>query len=142
MIYDYLVELSRGHGLKNPNALLVYTSIQQRVSNASHARVGGKITDSTRGRSPDEVGNTTGRQQDLLEQALGCESAELARLYASEMQLAEIIGRAEQAAEALLSTVFQMPIHQTAEFSSVFAIKLKQLMKEPCGGDLEAPRGH
>jgi hypothetical protein len=66
----------------------------------------------------------------------------LARLYVGEMQLAEIIVRAEQAAEAHLCTVFQMPLHQTAEFSNVFAIKLKQLMKEPCGGDLEAPRGH
>jgi hypothetical protein len=57
------------------------------------------------------------------------------------MQLAEIVVRAEQAAEAQLCTVFQMPIQQAAEFSRVFAVKLKQLMKEPCGGDLEAPRG-
>jgi hypothetical protein len=57
------------------------------------------------------------------------------------MQLAEIVVRAEQAAEDQLCTVFQMPRHQPAEFSHVFAVKLKQLMKEPCGGDLEAPRG-
>jgi|ERR1700732_726826 hypothetical protein len=103
--------------------------------------VGVKIIDSTRGRSAGRGRNTTGRQYHLLEDALGCEGAELARIYVGEVQLAEIVVRAEQAAEDQLCTVFQMPRHQPAEFSHVFAVKLKQLMKEPCGGDLEAPRG-
>lgn len=83
---------------------------------------------------------TTGRHQSLLEQALGCESAELARLYVGEIQLADIVDRAEQAAQAQLRTVFQLRLDQQAEFERVFAVKLKQFMKEPCGGDLEAPR--
>jgi hypothetical protein len=62
-------------------------------------------------------------------------------MYVGETQLADIVVRAEQAAEAQLSRVIQMPLDHQVEFSHVFAIKLKQLMKEPCGGDLEAPRG-
>ena len=81
-----------------------------------------------------------GRLYSLLEQALGCEGAELARMYVGEAELADIVVRAEQAAEAQLCTVFQMPLAQDAEFSRVFAVKLKQFMKESCGGDLEAPR--
>ena len=72
---------------------------------------------------------------------MGCEGAELALLYVGERQLGEIAARAEQAAKAQISTVFQMPLEPDAEFSRVFAVKLKQLMKDPCGGDLEAPRG-
>jgi hypothetical protein len=105
-------------------------------------RVGVKITDLMRGQAAGRGRNTTGRQHHLLEHALGCEGAELARIYVGEMQLTEIVVRAEQAAEAQLCTVFQMPVQQAAEFSHAFAVKLKQLMKEPCGGDLEAPRGH
>lgn len=85
--------------------------------------------------------DTTGRQHHLVEQALGSESAELARLYVGEAQLAELVVQAEQAAEAQLGTVFQMPLDPDAEYLRVFGVKLKQLMKEPCGGDLEAPRG-
>jgi len=62
-------------------------------------------------------------------------------MYVGEIQLADILARAEQAAEAQLSTVFQLPLDRQGEFSRAFAVKLKQLMKEPCGGDLEAPRG-
>ena len=83
---------------------------------------------------------TTGRHQSLLEQALGCEGAELARLYVGDIQLADIVDRAEQAAQAQLCRVFQLPLDQQAEFARVFAVKLKQFMKEPCGGDLDAPR--
>ena len=71
---------------------------------------------------------------------MGHESAELAQMYAGETRLVDIILQAEQAAEAQLCTVFQMPLEQHAEFSRVFAVKLKQLMRESCGGDLEAPR--
>jgi hypothetical protein len=62
-------------------------------------------------------------------------------MYVGETQLVDIVMRAEQAAEAQLSTVFQIPLDHYVEFSHVFAAKLKQLMKAPCGGDLEAPRG-
>lgn len=62
-------------------------------------------------------------------------------MYVGEPQLADIVARAEQAAEAQLATVFQLPLDHDVEFFHVFAAKLKQLMKEPCGGDLEAPRG-
>jgi len=84
--------------------------------------------------------STTGRCQTLLEDALGSEGAELARLYLGDTQVANLVEDAEEAASAQLRTTFQMPLDQRAEFSRVFAIKLKQLMKEPCGGDLEAPR--
>jgi len=60
-------------------------------------------------------------------------------MYVGET-LADIVLRAEQAAGAQLSTVFEMPLDHPVEYAHVFAIKLEQL-KAPCGGDLEVPRG-
>lgn len=61
-------------------------------------------------------------------------------MYVGEAQLAAFAVRAEQAAEAQLSTIYQIPLDRDGEFTRVFAVKLKQLLREPCGGDLEAPR--
>jgi hypothetical protein len=62
-------------------------------------------------------------------------------LYIGETQIAELVDLAEQATDAQLGTVFAAPRDHHAEFSWVFSVKLKQLMQEFCGGDLEAPRG-